>query len=58
VLKLFVFFWAAVEILQIAVIAALVIGYRKLQRRLDGEDRFAVRPPPSVTDESASGRPL
>jgi hypothetical protein len=53
VLKLFVFFWVAVELLQIAVIAALVVGYIKLQRRLDGEERFAVRPPPSVTDEGA-----
>ena len=52
-LKLFVFFWATVELLQIACIAALVVGYRNLQRRLDGEERFAVRPPPSVTDEGA-----
>ncbi len=52
-LKLFVFFWAAVELLQIAVIAALVVGYRKLQHRLDGDERFRVHPPPSVTDERA-----
>ncbi|HEX8068595.1 MAG TPA: hypothetical protein VF546_01500 [Pyrinomonadaceae bacterium] len=50
-IKLFVLLWAAVELLQIGVIAMLVVGYRRLQRRLDQEQRFARQPPPSITDE-------
>jgi DNA integrity scanning protein DisA with diadenylate cyclase activity len=52
-LKLFVLLWTTVELLQIAVIAMLVVGYRKLQHRLDQEQRFARGAPPSVTDEGA-----
>jgi hypothetical protein len=49
--RFFVFLWVAVEALQIGVIAALAVGYRNLQRRLDQEQRFAERPPRSVTEE-------
>lgn len=42
--------WAVVEILQIVVIGILVVGYRNLQRRVEGDYRFAERPPRSVTD--------
>jgi hypothetical protein len=49
--RFFVFLWAAVEALQIAVIAALAIGYRNLQRRVEQEQRFAERPPRSVTEQ-------
>ena len=46
-----VFVWAAVELLQLAVIAALVIGYRNLERRMREGYRFEERPPRSVTEE-------
>ncbi len=49
-MRFLVLVWVAVEILQVAIIGGLVIGYRNLQRRLD-EDRFALRPPRSVTEE-------
>lgn len=48
----FVFLWVAVEVLQIAVIAMLVVGYRNLQRRLEQGQRFEQHPPPSVTEGS------
>jgi hypothetical protein len=51
-LRFFVFFWVAVEVLQLVVIGLLAAGYRNLQRRLDREDRFSRQPPPSITDES------
>ena len=50
-MKFFLFFWVAVEILQVAVIGMLVIGHRRLQRRLDEDFRFTQRPPRSVTDQ-------
>ena len=50
-MRFLVLLWAAVEVLQLAVIAGLVIGYRKLQRRLDGPRDFAANPPRSVTEE-------
>ena len=46
-----VFFWVAVEIVQLAVIGALVVGYRNLERRLREGYRFEERPPRSVTEE-------
>ncbi len=49
-MRFFVFFWVAVELLQVAAIAALVVTCRKLQRRLDAQDRFESRPPRSVTE--------
>ena len=51
-MRFMIFFWVAVEVLQIAVIGLLAVGYRNLQRRLDGEQNFGRRPPRSVTDES------
>ena len=50
-MRILVLVWAAVEVLQIVVIGVLVVGYRNLQRRLDGGDHFAVSPPRSVTEE-------
>ncbi len=50
-MRFFVLFWAAVELLQVAVIAALAVGYRNLRRQVDENYRFAERPPRSVTDE-------
>jgi hypothetical protein len=50
-MRIIVFLWAAVEVLQIVVIGLLVVSYRKLQRRLDGGDHFAAGPPRSVTEE-------
>jgi hypothetical protein len=50
-MRFFVFFWVAVELLQVAAIAALVVGYRKLQRRLEQQSRFESGPPRSVTDD-------
>jgi hypothetical protein len=44
--------WLVVEALQLVLIGMLVVGYRKLQRRMDeGAYRFRTHPPPSVTDE-------
>jgi hypothetical protein len=50
-MRFFVFFWVAAEVLQLAVIGMLVVGYRNLQRRLDNEQDFRERPPRSVTDD-------
>jgi hypothetical protein len=50
-MRFFVFFWVAVELLQVAAIAALVVTCRNLQRRLDAHDRFESRPPRSVTED-------
>ena len=46
-----VFVWVAVELLQVAVIAALAVGYRNLDRRLRDAYRFDERPPRSVTED-------
>ena len=50
-MRFLVFVWVAVELLQIAVIAALVVGYRNMGRRLRDPYRFGERPPRSVTEE-------
>jgi len=50
-MRIFILLWAAVEVLQIVVIGVLLVGYRKMQRRLDGGEHFAVSPPRSVTEE-------
>jgi hypothetical protein len=50
-MRFLVFVWVAVELLQLAVIAALVVGYRNLERRLREGYRFEGGAPPSVTEE-------
>lgn len=51
-MKFFVFLWFAIELLQISIIGMLFVGYRRLQRRIEGEEyRFTHHPPPSVVDE-------
>ena len=50
-MRIIILLWAAVEVLQIVVIGVLLVGYRKMQRRLDGGDHFASRPPRSITEE-------
>ncbi|HYH87313.1 MAG TPA: hypothetical protein VEX60_17810 [Pyrinomonadaceae bacterium] len=50
-MRFIVFVWVAVELLQIAVIAMLVVGYRNLERRLKQVGDFESRPPRSVTEE-------
>jgi hypothetical protein len=50
-MRFVVFVWVVVELLQIAVIAMLVVGYRNLERRLKQVDDFESRPPHSVTEE-------
>jgi hypothetical protein len=50
-MKFLVFIWVTVELLQIAVIGMLVVGYRNLERRLRASHRFEDGPPPSVTEE-------
>ena len=47
----FYVFWLAVELLQIAAIAALLVTCRDLKRRLDAHDRFETKPPRSVTED-------
>ena len=44
--------WLVIEILQLVLIGMLLVGYRNLQRKVDGGAyRFSTHPPPSVTDE-------
>ncbi|HEX8495493.1 MAG TPA: hypothetical protein VF658_21960 [Pyrinomonadaceae bacterium] len=43
--------WMVVEVLQVVLIGMLLVGYRNLQRRMDGDYRFRTHPPRSVTDE-------
>ena len=50
-MRFLVFVWVAVELLQVAVIAVLAVGYRNLDRRLRDAYRFEERPPRSVTEE-------
>ncbi|HWS56849.1 MAG TPA: hypothetical protein VN228_22115 [Pyrinomonadaceae bacterium] len=50
-MRFFVFFWVAVELLQVAAIAALALGYRNMRRRLERHDRFEGNPPRSVTED-------
>ena len=50
-MRFFVFFWAAVEVLQVAVIAVLAFGYRDLRRQLRQARRFEAGPPRSVTED-------
>lgn len=50
-MRFLVLFWVAVELLQIAVIVMLAVGYRNLQRKFDAGERFAQHPPRSVTEE-------
>jgi len=50
-MRFLVFVWVAVELLQLAVIAALVVGYRNMERRLREGHRFEGNPPRSVTDD-------
>ena len=45
------FLLVAVELLQVAVIAALAVGYRNLDRRLRDAYRFEERPPRSITED-------
>jgi heme exporter protein D len=49
-MRFLVFVWVAVELLQLAVIAALVVSHRKLERRLREVSGYEERPPRSVTD--------
>ncbi len=50
-MRFLVFVFVAVELLQVAVLAFLVVSYRNLQRRVEGDFRFAERPPRSVTED-------
>ncbi|HKP72437.1 MAG TPA: hypothetical protein VJT82_05835 [Pyrinomonadaceae bacterium] len=50
-MRFFVVLWLAVEVLQIGLIGMLLVGYRRLQRRLDEGYQFSQRPPRSVTEE-------
>jgi hypothetical protein len=49
-MRFLVFIWVAVELLQLAVIAALVVNQRKLEHRLREGYRFEEHPPRSVTE--------
>jgi len=50
-MRFVIFLWVAVEILQVVVIAVLVVGYRNLQRKIDGGRLYEhAPPPPSVTE--------
>jgi hypothetical protein len=49
--RFFVFLWVVLEVLQVAVIAALAVGYRNLQRRVNENYSFTERQPRSITDD-------
>ena len=50
-MRFLVFLWVVVEILQVVVIAVLAVGYRNLQRKIDGGRLYEHNPPPpSVTE--------
>jgi hypothetical protein len=50
-MRFLVFVFVAVEVLQVVAIAMLVVAYRNLQRKVEGDFRFAERPPRSVTED-------
>jgi hypothetical protein len=50
-MRYLVVIWFVVEVVQLAVIGLLIVGYRNLQRRVEGDYRFAASPPRSVTEE-------
>lgn len=50
-MRFLVLLLALVELIQIAVIALLAIGYRDLRRTLDGGYASNSRPPRSVTED-------
>ena len=50
-MRFLLMFWLVIEILQIVLLGMLVVGYRNLQRRVDGDYRFRTHPPRSVTEE-------
>ena len=50
-MRFLIFLWVAVELLQVAVIGMLAVGYRGLRRELEEGRRFRHGPPPSVTEE-------
>ncbi len=50
-MRFLLFIWLAIEVLQLVLIGMLIVGYRNLQRRLDGGRNFATNPPRSVTEE-------
>ena len=50
-MRFFVFLWVVVEIVQVAVIAALAVGYTNLRRRVNENYSFTERTPRSITDE-------
>jgi hypothetical protein len=53
----YVYLCGGVELLQLAIIGLLAHRYRRLQRRLDEDLRFARRPPRSITEESPFQHP-
>jgi hypothetical protein len=50
-MRFLVLIWFAVEVVQIVVIGMLVVGYRNLQRKVEGDHRFVTSPPRSVTED-------
>ena len=52
-----IYLGAGVELVQLAIIFLLVFKYRRLQKRLDEDLRFARRPPQSITEESLFQQP-
>ena len=51
-MRFLVFLWVVLEVLQVAVIAALAVGYRNLRRQVNGNYSFAERAPRSITDDN------
>ena len=51
-MRFFVFLWVVLEVVQVGVIAALAVGYRNLQRRVNENYSFTERAPRSITDDN------
>lgn len=50
-MRFLVLLWAVIELLQVAVIALLAVGYRDLRRKLNSGYASEMRPPRSVTED-------
>ena len=51
-MRFLVFLWVVLEVVQVGVIAALAVGYRNLQRRVNENYSFTERAPRSITDDN------
>ena len=50
-MRFIVLLWAVIELIQVAVIALLAVGYRDLRRKLNSDYGSEPRQPRSVTED-------